>query len=73
MSRGFLKKDMISIHALHAECDGTLPSDIDDINISIHALHAECDCIMPFEFTQYLISIHALHAECDQNVALIKY
>ncbi len=57
---------MISIHALHTECDSSCYSaGPGDISISIHALHTECDYVRSFRSASIVISIHALHTECD--------
>ena len=57
---------VISIHALHAECDPNYIAVFLAFVISIHALHAECDSSGQASWRKLTkISIHALHAECD--------
>ena len=45
VATGFLRRFEISIHALRAECDASVPTLNADFVISIHALRAECDSI----------------------------
>ena len=56
---------LVSIHALLAECDIKKLMDDPDTKVSIHALLAECDFhAVPRRFRRR-VSIHALLAECD--------
>ena len=58
----------ISIHALHEESDGSLPSGGSSCLISIHALHEESDAAFLQPYGGVAISIHALHEESDQSI-----
>ena len=69
------QRNIISIHALHAESDIIACMLIFKHLISIHALHAESDFMTRQQIGQALISIHALHAESDSknHIFILKY
>ena len=60
---------VISIHALHAECDllGICPSRVTEI--SIHALHAECDLIRLYacDFLKPFQSTHSMRSATGER------
>ncbi len=61
---------LISIHALHEECDPETQIYILKGVISIHALHEECDfTVFKDIISNIYISIHALHEECDLRLS----
>ena len=62
------KMDLVSIHALLAECDVRIERRIGPSRVSIHALLAECDLSIGVPFRWWaIVSIHALLAECDRQ------